>query len=185
MFCIYIPCVVNTVDNLKEYKDLLNEVSIIISNNNALYVCIASDLNADFSRATSWHTRSLNNLIEHVCRSEFSNSKVDYSNCHIALAHASMFVHIAVALQCYVTLLNRANSVQRWMVFKKCSAVQCGVVKCSAVRCSAVQSSTVQLLPDCTVICTVHRSGGCMAARTYCILSVVSRHIIILIKYCL
>ena len=36
MFCIYIPCVVNTIDNLKEYKDLLNEVSIIISNNNAL-----------------------------------------------------------------------------------------------------------------------------------------------------
>ena len=42
---------------------MLTEVSIIISSNNALYVCIAGDLNTDFSRATSWHTRSLNNFI--------------------------------------------------------------------------------------------------------------------------
>ena len=154
------------VDNLKEYKDLLNEVSIIISNNNALYVCIAGDLNADFSRATSWHTRSLNNLIEHECGSEFSNSKVDYSYCNIAFAHASMFVHIAVAVQCYVTLLTRANSVQRWTVFKKCSAVQCGVEKCSAVLGSALQCGVVQysaaiagLYRDLhsTLFSTVHR----------------------------
>ena len=55
----------NTVDNLEEYEAVLNVVSIIISSNNALYVCIAGDLNTDFSRATSWHTRSLNNFIEH------------------------------------------------------------------------------------------------------------------------
>ena len=55
----------NTVDNLEEYEAVLNVVSIIISSNNALYLCIAGDLNTDFSRATSWHTRSLNNFIEH------------------------------------------------------------------------------------------------------------------------
>ena len=39
----------NTVDNLEEYEDVLNEVSIMISSNYALYVCIAGDLNTDFS----------------------------------------------------------------------------------------------------------------------------------------
>ena len=48
----------------------LNYLSIIISSNNALYVCIACDLNTDFSRATSWHIRSLNNFIEHECGSD-------------------------------------------------------------------------------------------------------------------
>ena len=60
----------NTVDNLEEYEDVLNEESIIISSNNALYVCIAGDLNTDFSRAKSWHTRSLNNFNEHECGSD-------------------------------------------------------------------------------------------------------------------
>ena len=106
-------------------------------------MCLAGDLNTDFSRATratSWHTRSLNNFIEPECVSDFSNSKVDYSYCNIALALASMFVHIAVAVQCYVTLLTRANSVQRWTVhiFKKCNVVQCSAVQCGVVQCTSV-----------------------------------------------
>ena len=36
MSCIYMPCDVKPVDNLEEYKDVLNDVSIIITNNNAL-----------------------------------------------------------------------------------------------------------------------------------------------------
>ena len=38
------PCDVNTVDNLEKYEDVLNEVSSIITNKNALYVCMAGDL---------------------------------------------------------------------------------------------------------------------------------------------
>ena len=97
MFCIYMPCDVNTVDNLYEHGDVLNEVSSIITNNNALYVCIAGDLNTDFSRATSWHTRPLNNFIEHeclTCSSDFSNSNVDYSYCNIANNSFSTLEHL-------------------------------------------------------------------------------------------
>ena len=100
MFCIYMPCDVNTVDNLEEYEDVLNEVSSIITNNNALYVCIAGDLNTDFSRATSWHTRSLNNFIEHeclTCGSDFSNSHVDYSYCNIASNSFSTLDHFIIS----------------------------------------------------------------------------------------
>ena len=100
MFCIYMPCDVNTVDNLEEYEDVLNEVSSIITNNNALYVCIAGDLNTDFSRATSWHTRSLNNFIEHeclTCGSDFSNSDVDYSYCNIASNSFSTLDHFIIS----------------------------------------------------------------------------------------
>ena len=69
MYCIYNPIVqvshcmcsvlfvVQYYLLLEEYEDVLNEESSIITNNNALYVCIAGDLNTDFSRATSWHTR--------------------------------------------------------------------------------------------------------------------------------
>ena len=108
-------------------------------------VCIAGDLDVDFSRATTWHTRSLNNFMEHECGSDFSISKVDYSYCNIALARASMFVHIhvTVAAQCYVTLLNRAHSVQRWTVFKQCGIVKCSVVHCSVVQCSVVRCTTI------------------------------------------
>ena len=62
-----------------------------------------------------------------------SNSKVDYSYCtsNIALAIPSMFVQIAGVSKYYVTLLNRANSVQRWTVFKKCCS---SVVQCSGVH---------------------------------------------------
>ena len=47
MFCIYMRCDVNSVDNLEEYEDVLNEVSIIITNNNAVYVCMAGVLYID------------------------------------------------------------------------------------------------------------------------------------------
>ena len=79
---------------------MLNEVSIIISSNNTLYVCIAGDLYTDFSQATSWHKRSLNNFIEHeclICDSDFFNSDVDYSYCNIANNSFSTLDHVIVS----------------------------------------------------------------------------------------
>ena len=45
---------------------LLSQVTMLYN-----YMCIAGDLKTDFSRATSWHTRSLNNFIAY----EFGSDK--------------------------------------------------------------------------------------------------------------
>ena len=93
-------CDVITVDSLEEYEDVLNEVSIIITNNNALYVCMAGDLNTDFRRASSWHTKSFNSFIQHeclTCGSDFSNSEVDDSYCNIANNSFSTLDHFILS----------------------------------------------------------------------------------------
>ena len=51
-------------------------------------------------RATSWHTRSLNNFIKHeclTCGSDFFNSKVNYSYCNIANISFSTLDHFTIS----------------------------------------------------------------------------------------
>ena len=53
------PCDVNDVMNISEYDDVLNTISMMCTKHNAEYICIAGDMNTDFSRAESFHTKSL------------------------------------------------------------------------------------------------------------------------------
>ena len=48
----------NETENLDEY-DILTEISMICTQNNAEYIFIAGDMNTDLSRINSWHTSSL------------------------------------------------------------------------------------------------------------------------------
>ena len=54
----------NITENLNEYDNILTEISMICTQNNAEYICIAGDMNTDLSRINSWHTRSLLQFIE-------------------------------------------------------------------------------------------------------------------------
>ena len=55
---MYIPCDVNYVMNISEYDDVLNTISMMCTKHNAEYMCIAGDMNTDFSRAESFQTKS-------------------------------------------------------------------------------------------------------------------------------
>ena len=59
LFCIYMPCDINTQGNIDEYDNVLAEISAICINNNAMYICIAEDYNTAFDREQAWHTHSL------------------------------------------------------------------------------------------------------------------------------
>ena len=48
-FCVYMPCDVNDVMNISEYDDVLNTISMMCTKHNAEYICIAGDMNTDFS----------------------------------------------------------------------------------------------------------------------------------------
>ena len=54
----------NKSDNLNKYENILTEISMICTQNNAEYICIAGDINTDLSRINSWHTSSLLQFIE-------------------------------------------------------------------------------------------------------------------------
>ena len=54
----------NITENLNEYDNILTEISMICTQNNAEYICIADDMNTDLSRINSWHTKSLLQFIE-------------------------------------------------------------------------------------------------------------------------
>ena len=64
IFCVYMPCDVNHVDNLEEYNNVLNEICQICFRYNAENICIVGDINTDLSRSNSWHTQSLLQFIE-------------------------------------------------------------------------------------------------------------------------
>ena len=65
LFCLYMPIDNNKTENLNEYDDILTEISMICTQNNAEYICIAGDMNTDLSRIYSWHvTSSLLQFIE-------------------------------------------------------------------------------------------------------------------------
>ena len=99
--------------------------------------------------------------------------KVDYSYCNIVLAYPSMFVHKSAFVKYYVTLLNRANPVQHWTVFKNCcsSVVESSVAHCSEVQCCCpVQCnlcSTVQCFAvQCSAVLVQCRVVQCSAAQS-------------------
>ena len=50
LFCINMPCDINTQGNIDEYDNVLAEISQICRNNNAMYICIAGDFNTSFDR---------------------------------------------------------------------------------------------------------------------------------------
>ena len=54
----------NITANLNEYDNILTKISMICTQNNAEYICIAGDMNTDLSRINSWHTSSLLQFIE-------------------------------------------------------------------------------------------------------------------------
>ena len=49
-FCVYMSYDVNDVMNISEYDDVLNTISMMCTKQNADYICIAGDMNTDFSR---------------------------------------------------------------------------------------------------------------------------------------
>ena len=59
LFCIYMPCDINTRENIEDYENVLAEISVICRNKDAMYICIARDFNTPFDREQSWHTQSL------------------------------------------------------------------------------------------------------------------------------
>ena len=64
VFCLYMPIDNNTTENLNEYDNILAKISMICTQNNAEYICIAGDMNTDLSRINSWHTSSLYSLLK-------------------------------------------------------------------------------------------------------------------------
>ena len=64
LFCVDMPCDCTESENLNEFDNILSEISLLCIKYNAEYVCIAGDLNTDFTRTSSWHTKSMNAFIE-------------------------------------------------------------------------------------------------------------------------
>ena len=64
LFCLYMPIDNNITENLNEYDNILTKISMICTQNNAEYICIAGDINTDLSRIISWYTSSLYNLLK-------------------------------------------------------------------------------------------------------------------------
>ena len=58
------PCDCNESQNLNEFDNILSEISLLCIKYNSEYVCIAGDLNTDFTRPNSWNTKSMNAFIE-------------------------------------------------------------------------------------------------------------------------
>ena len=50
---------VNNVMNISQHDDVLNIISMMCTKHNAEYICIAGNMNTDFSRAEFFHTKSL------------------------------------------------------------------------------------------------------------------------------
>ena len=81
--CVYMPCDTESDHvNNNEFKDILNEISCISEANNIDNIVIGGDLNTDFKRVNSLHTKSLFSFVEHhtmKCGLHFEYSHVDYS----------------------------------------------------------------------------------------------------------
>ena len=50
LFCIYMSCDINTRENVDDYENVLAEIFAICGNNDAMYICIAGDINTAFDR---------------------------------------------------------------------------------------------------------------------------------------
>ena len=82
LFCIYMPCDINEIDNLNEFNSILNEISLLCLKYDVENVCIAGDMNTDLSRLNSWHTQSIKQFVEQedmYCVINNSCADVDYT----------------------------------------------------------------------------------------------------------
>ena len=50
LFCIYMPCDINTQENTDDYENVLAEISAVCRNTDSMYICIAGDFNTAFDR---------------------------------------------------------------------------------------------------------------------------------------
>ena len=84
LVCIYMPCDDNRNDkNVVEYKEILNDISILCHSTNANFLCISGDFNTDLSR-DSPQTHALNLFTEDndlFCCANGDNLLFDYTYC--------------------------------------------------------------------------------------------------------
>ena len=64
-FCLYMPCDINDLSNIDEFKSILSEISTLCIKHSVQYMCLVCDMNTDLSRCTSWLTKALTRFIEH------------------------------------------------------------------------------------------------------------------------
>ena len=75
---IYMPCDINTRENIDDYENVLVEISAICRNNDAMYICIAGNFNTAFDREQSWHSQSLKQFMSQenlICGVDFIQSR--------------------------------------------------------------------------------------------------------------
>ena len=85
LFCVYMPWDCNEINNLNEFKSILNEISALCITNNVEHLCLLGDMNTDFSRKQSWHTHAMNRFIEYenlyiILYHDVANVLYSYSN---------------------------------------------------------------------------------------------------------
>ena len=102
LFCVYMACDCNESENLNEFDNILSEISLLCIKYTAECLCIAGDLNTDFTRTSSWHTKSMNAFIENknlyaVVKHVKTNVDYTYFNDYYRRSTCSVIDHMFVS----------------------------------------------------------------------------------------
>ena len=100
LVCVYMPCDDWRHDkNIIEYKNILNEISVICNSTNASHVCIGGDFNTDISRNTP-QTEALKLYLEDsnlYCCALDQTCNIDYTYCSKINGSTSFIDHFVIS----------------------------------------------------------------------------------------
>jgi exonuclease III len=112
---VYMPTDSGGRENLREFNSVLQEISAIVEVNNAVDIIIGGDLNTDFSRLDSAHTRAFLNFLEDenlICGFTHDSRDVDHTYESKATGGRSLIDHFIVSESVF-------NKIEKYSVLHK------------------------------------------------------------------
>ena len=117
LVCVYMPCDDWRHDaNVLEYKNILNEISVLCNSINATYVCLGGDFNTDLSRNTPQTEELKSYILENdlYCCASDNKCEVNYTYCSKINKRTSFIDHFIISnnLKDRLQLLSSSDTVK-------------------------------------------------------------------------